>query len=1085
MISKFFIDRPVFASVLSIIILLAGTVSIGVLPIARFPDIVPPSVAIRATYQGASAETVAQSVAAPIEQQMSGAKNLLYFQSQSANDGTMSLTASFEIGSDQDLAAVDVQNRLSIATPRLPQDVVRQGLPVTKTSTNMICVIALTSPNKQFDDVYLSNYATINVVDQLKRIPGVGDVTVFGAKDYAMRVWLNPERLTQKQLSISDVAGAIREQNAIFAAGRIGQRPNPGQAELTVPVLTRGRLSEPADYENIVIRTGADGSMLKLKDLARVELGAQSYDSVGRMDGDPATLILVYLQSGGNAINVYRDVRSSMDELAKGFPAGMEYKIPYETVTFVTASIDEVVKTLLEAVALVLLVVFLFLQNWRATLIPLLAVPVSIVGTFAGMQALGFSINTLTLFGLVLAIGIVVDDAIVVVENVERIMQEEHLPVREATIKAMNEVTGPVIAIVLVLSAVFLPVAFLGGLTGELYRQFAVTIAISVIISGVVALTLSPALCRLLLRPHGEKKGLVQRLLDAVLFNWFNRVFGWITSGYTAGVRGAIRIWVATVLVFAVLCGATWHLFQRVPSGFIPDEDQGYIISAVFLPDGASIDRTDKLVREVEQFFLDKSMAGIVDDTVTLVGLDLFAGSVNATNAAIIFTRLKPWAERSGENTSAKALIGRAWQRFASHPEGMVITVNPPSIQGLGQRAGFEMQFQARRGQDVRELVGAIDRFIAEASKRPEITGIQSTVRVTQPQLFVDLDRERAKAAGVPINQVFDALQAYLGALYVNDFDKFGRVWRVQVQAEPEFRSSPESLSKIYVRNQQGEMVPVAGLVRTNFQVGPNLVSRFNGYPAVQITGAPGPGFSTGQSMSAIREVFDGLKLAGDGYGYEWSGASYQEVKAGNAAPMVIAFGLVVVFLVLAAQYEKWSLPIAVMLAVPLGVLGALVAVYIRGIDRDIYFQIGLLTLVGLAAKNAILIVEFCVALRNEGKTIREAAIQAARQRFRPIIMTSLAFILGVLPLVIAKGAGAAGRHSIGTGIMGGMIAATVLAIFFVPVFYVIIQGFTEWVSSHTKGALVRGGMPPPAGASQPASTPVQSAATAAPRAEH
>lgn len=1071
MISKFFIDRPVFASVLSIIIILAGLVSMGVLPIARFPDIVPPSVALRATYQGASAETVAQSVAAPIEQQLSGAKNLIYFQSQSANDGTMSLTASFEIGSDQDLAAVDVQNRLSIATPRLPQDVVRQGLPVTKTSTNLICVIALTSPTKQFDDVYLSNYATINVVDQLKRIPGVGDVNVFGAKDYAMRVWLNPERLTQKQLSISDVAGAIREQNAIFAAGRIGQRPNPGQAELTVPVLTRGRLSEPEDYENIVIRTSGDGAMLKLKDLARVELGAQSYDSVGRMDGNPSTLILVYLQSGGNAINVYNSVRSSMDELAKGFPAGMEYKIPYETVTFVTASIEEVVRTLLEAVVLVLVVVFIFLQNWRATLIPLLAVPVSIIGTFAGMQALGFSINTLTLFGLVLAIGIVVDDAIVVVENVERIMQDEHLPVREATIKAMEEVTGPVIAIVLVLSAVFLPVAFLGGLTGELYRQFAVTIAISVVISGIVALSLSPALCRLLLKPHDAKKGLVQRLLDAVLFNWFNWVFDRITRGYTGGVRLAVRGWIATVLIFAVLCGATWQLFQRIPSGFIPDEDQGYIITAIFLPDGASIDRTDKLVREVESFFLDKSLAGVVDHTVALVGLDLFAGSVNATNAAVIFTRLKPWEERKGAEASNRAIIGRSWQKFGGHPEGMVITVNPPSIQGLGQRAGFEMQFQARRGQDVRELVAALNRFTAEASKRPELTGVQSTVRVTQPQLFVDLDRERAKAAGVPINQVFDALQAYLGALYVNDFDKFGRVWRVQLQAEPEFRSSPESLSKIYVRNEAGSMVPVAGLVKTNFQVGPNLVSRFNGFPAVQVTGAPGPGYSTGQSMQAVREVFDAMNLAGEGFGYEWSGASYQEVKAGNAAPMVIGFGLIVVFLVLAAQFEKWSLPIAVILAVPLGVLGALVAVYIRGIERDIYFQIGLLTLVGLAAKNAILIVEFCVVLRGEGKTIREAAIQAARMRFRPIIMTSLAFILGVLPLVIASGAGAAGRHSIGTGIMGGMIAATVLAIFFVPVFYVLLQSLTDWIGRHTKGALVRGGAPVPAPASAPAAT--------------
>jgi hydrophobe/amphiphile efflux-1 (HAE1) family protein len=646
----------------------------------------------------------------------------------------------------------------------------------------------------------------------------------------------------------------------------------------------------------------------------------------------------------------------------------------------------------------------------------------------------------------------------VVVENVERIMQEEHLAVREATIKAMEEVTGPVIAIVLVLSAVFLPVAFLGGLTGELYRQFAVTIAISVTISGFVALTLSPALCRLLLRGHDAPRGRVQGFLDAVLFRWFNKGFGWLTAGYTRGVRATIRLGVVSLIVFGVLGTATVGLFRKIPSGFIPDEDQGYIITAVFLPDGASLDRTDRAVREIESFYRDPSMEHLIDHTVALVGLDLFAGRVNSTSAAIVFARLKPWDQREHKGEHARDVIARAWGRFGRKPEAVVVTVNPPSIQGLGQRSGFELQFQARAGQNVRDLVAAGQRFIAAASKRPELTGMTTSVRVAQPQLYVDLDRDRAKTAGVPVNQVFDALQAYLGALYVNDFDKYGRVWRVQLQAEPEFRSGPEALSKIYVRNQNGGMVPVSGLVKTNFQVGPNLVSHFNGFPSIQITGAPGPGLSTGQSIRAVAEVFDELGLAREGYGYEWSGASFQEVRAGNAAPMVLAFGLVVVFLVLAAQYEKWSLPIAVMLAVPLGVFGALVAVWLRGISRDIYFQVGLLTLIGLAAKNAILIVEFCVVLRNQGRPLVEAAVEAARQRFRPILMTSMAFILGVLPLVIAKGAGAAGRNSIGTGIMGGMIAATVLAVFFVPLFYVVIQGATEWVARRTRGALVRGG---------------------------
>lgn len=1039
MMSKFFIDRPVFASVLSILIVIAGVVSIRNLPVAAFPDIVPPSVQVRGTYPGANAETVASSVAAPVEQQLSGAKGLIYYQSQSTNDGTMQLTATFEIGSDQDLAAVDVQNRLSLAMPRLPGEVSRQGVPVLKVNNNITAVVSLLSEDPQYDDVYLSNYATINIVDELRRIPGAGDVQVFGAKDYAMRIWVNPERLAQRGLTVGEVAEAIREQNAIFPAGRIGQRPTDGEVELTVPVLTRGRLSEPSEYENIILRAGADGTILRLKDVARVELGTQSYDLFGRLNGRPTTFLLINPQAGANAIELLKGVQSVMDRLSASFPKGVRYVIPYETVTYIQDSIAEVVHTLLVAVVLVLVVVFMFLQNWRATLIPLLAVPVSIVGAFAGMLALGFSINTLTLFGLVLAIGIVVDDAIVVVENVERIIHQEKLPVRDATVKAMRQVSGPVVTIVLVLCAVFLPVAFLGGLTGELYRQFAVTIALSVAISGVVALTLSPALCRVLLLPHDARPGLFQRVLNAMLFSWFNWLFARITMGYSIGVRSTIRLAVVSVLVFGVLCGATYGLFKRVPSGFIPEEDQGYLMCVAFLPDGASLDRTEKVVTEIEQFF--QSQTDAVRGTVSLVGIDLFSGFVNSTNASLTFVALKPWKERAA---SSQEVVGRAWGRFAGMKEAIVIPVNPPAVQGLGTRAGFEFQLEARAGQSSAELAQTMQEFLAGAAQRPELEGLNGTLRVTQPQLHVDLDRDRCKAAGVRISDVFDALQAYMGSLYVNDFDKFGRVWRVQLQAEPEFRRTPEDIGKIDVRNASGDRVPLSGLVKTSFTAGPNIVARFNGYPAVQITGAPRAGYSTGQAMDAVKEVAASLP---SGYGIEWSGASYQEIKAGNAAPLALAFGILVVFLVLSAQYENWSLPIAVLLVVPIGAFGALLAVYLRGIDRDIYFQIGLLTLVGLSAKNAILIIEFCTVLRRSGKGLVESALEASRVRFRPIIMTSLAFILGVLPLVVAVGAGAKGRHSIGTGIMGGMIAATVLAVFFVPLFFVIVQGAAEWVA--------------------------------------
>jgi hydrophobe/amphiphile efflux-1 (HAE1) family protein len=1061
MFSRFFIDRPVFATVISLIIMLAGLISIRTLPKAQFPEITPPTVEVSANYPGASAEAVATSLASPIEQELSGAKNMLYFQSFCANDGSLKVVVTFEIGSDLDLAAVEVQNRVKRAEPRLPQETLRQGITVTKRSSSLLVVAGLVSDNEtvevtqpdgtvkavsrpKYDQLYLSNYASVNMIDSLRRIPGAGDVQVFGAKDYAMRLWLDPDKLAQRGMTVPEVAAAVREQNGLYATGRIGQNPMPpgSEVELTVPVITRGRLDSPQEFENIILRANPDGSMLRLKDVGRTELGALSYDLFGRMRGQENALVLLYLQSGANALDVKEKFVQAMDEMQRSFPTGMRYEIPYDTTTFIEVSIGEVVRTLLEAVVLVLLVVFLFLQNWRATLIPLLAVPVAIVGTFAGMTLLGFSINTLTLFGMVLAIGIVVDDAIVVVENVERIMETEHLPPREATIKAMSEVTGPVIAIVLVLAAVFVPVAFLGGLTGQLYKQFAVTIAISVAISGLVALTLSPALCRLLLKPHGSKKSIIARVLDAILFKWFNKGFDGLTAAYTWTVHKTIKLAVVTLLIFGALLFTTYRLFQKVPSGFLPNEDQGYMISVVMLPDGASLDRTNAVAKEVEDFILSDANKDIVKNTVTLGGINLFSGSSSATNAAVVFTAFKPWAERTAPGTHATDMINRVWGKFGNKPEALVITFNPPSIQGLGTRAGFEFQLQQRGTSNVRELADVADKFMKTAAKQPEMTGLQGTLFVVQPQLFLELNRDRTKAMGVPVNEVFDTLQAYLGSLYVNDFNKFGRVYRVQLQAEPKYRMTPEDIGKIFVRNSAGEMLPISTIIETRWQAGPNIVSRFNGFNAVQITGVPGPGGSTGAAMEALRKLAK-TELP-PGYDIEWSGASYQEVKAGNQAGMVIGFGLLVVFLVLAAQYEKWTLPLAVLLAVPLGVLGALAAVAIRGLDRDIYFQIGLLTLVGLSAKNAILIVEFCITQRASGKGLVESAIEASRLRFRPILMTSLAFILGVVPLVISKGAGAAGRHSIGTGVMGGMIAATFLAIFFVPLFFVLITGLSE-----------------------------------------
>lgn len=1035
MISRFFIDRPVFSIVLSLLIMIAGLVSIAVLPVARFPEVTPPVVQISAMYPGADAQTVAESVAAPIEQQLSGIPNLIYFSSSSANDGTCRISVTFEIGTDQDLAAIEVQNRLSVATPQLPQEVTRQGVTVVKASSNILGVVSLRSSDGVYDDVFLSNYATINLLDRLRRVRGVGDATVFGNKNYAMRVWLDPDRLALRGMTVSDVAAALRDQNAVFPAGTIGQRPTDGEVELTLPVLTRGRLTLVSEYENIILRATPEGAMVRLKDVARVELGSQGYSLDGRLDGTSTAAMLIYLQVGANALSTMERVRAELADAERDFPAGVDWIIPFDTTTFIGESIAEIVKTLIEAVVLVIVVVFVFLQSWRATLIPLLAVPVAIIGAFAGMLAMGFSINTLTLFGLVLSIGIVVDDAIIVVENVERIMHDEGLPPREATVRAMEQVTGPVIAVVLVLSAVFVPVAFLGGFTGQMYKQFAVTIAVSVAISGLVALTLSPALCRLILRPkHGRRK--------SILFRGFDRAFGAATAGYVGSVRLAIRHAVITLAVFAALCMGAWRMSGLVPGGFVPEEDQGVLITAVLLPDGSSLDQTRRAVEKAEAFF---SEHPAVRHVTSMIGFDLLTGGTASTNAATMFVSLRPFKERTAPGMSAQEVVAESRVLMGTVSEGLVIAFSPPPIPGLGTRAGFNLQIQQRAGGDPAQLAEASAAMLDAARAEPAVGGVNATLRVTLPQVFVELNREKTRMLGVRLADVFEPMQAYMGSLYVNDFNRFGRIWRVLLQAEARFRQTPRDIERIYVRNSAGEMVPLAAVVGTSFRAGPNIVGRYNGYPAVEVTGAPTEGVSTSVAIERLREI--AAQNLPPGYGIEWSGQSYQEIKTGNQAPMVLAFGLLVVFLVLAAQYERWSLPIAVLLVIPIALLGALLAIHARGYNQDIYFQVGQLVLVGLAAKNAILIVEFCVSLRRQGVGVVAAAIEASRLRFRPIIMTSLAFILGVVPLALASGAGAAGRRSIGTGVIGGMLAATFLAILFVPLFFVLIQRISEFLT--------------------------------------
>lgn len=1020
--SRFFIDRPIFAFVLSIFMVLAGLAAMRILPVAQYPEIAPPGVQVTAFYPGASAEVIAETVATPIENAINGVENMLYMASTSTSSGTLAITVTFEIGTDIDQAALNVNNRVKQVEARLPQEVRRQGLTVEKGSSSFLQVLAFYSPDGRFNDLYTSNYVTLNVLDQLKRIPGTTGVQIFGAKDYAMRIWLKPDRMAQLGLTVTDIANALNEQNAQFAAGKIGQAPTGGGQDMVYSITTKGRLSSVEEFENVILRASPSGEMLRLKEVARIELGAKDYEFMGRINGKPATLVGIFLQPGANALSVAGDVKQTLAGLAQRFPEGLSYAVAYDTTRFVEVSIREVMKTLGEAMLLVFLVVYLFLQNWRATLIPTLAVPISLLGTFAGLYLLGYSINTLTLFGMVLSIGIVVDDAIVVLENVERIMHEQGLAAREAAIKAMHEVSSPIVAIVLVLVSVFVPIAFLGGLTGELYRQFAITISIAVALSGLVALSMTPALCVLILR-HEHKR-------SNAFFRWFNNFFASVTSHYIQGVGLLIRRALLTVLLFVGMVVLTAGLWTFTPNSLVPDEDQGFYIAAVFLPDGSSLERTDKVVAEVLQAIQSNPNN---QDAVAFTGFDFLGGGYK-NSAATIFVTQKHWDERE---VPVKALVGELFMKTANIKEGLVLAFSPPAIFGLGNTGGFEVYIQNKGDGGPKALAEAMQAFQGAAQQKPALGMVQSLWKPSTPQLYVDVNREQAKALGISLDGAFNTLAAALGSYYVNDFNKYGRAWQVLMSADSMFRKTPEDVGRMYVRSDKGEMVPLSAFARIEYSSGPDTVDRYNNLPAVKLFGEAAPGVSSGQALDAVDAVAQ--QVLPQDFTYDWTGASFQEKRSANTATLSLGLAAVMVFLILAALYERWSLPFSVLLALPFGTFGALLAVWVAGLTNDVYFQIGLVTLLGLAAKNAILIVEFALLRVQEGWSATAAAMEAARLRFRPIIMTSMAFILGVTPLAFSSGAGAGARQAVGTGVMGGMLAATFLAIFFVPFFFKLL----------------------------------------------
>jgi len=1047
MFTKFFIERPIFANVLAIITMLIGAVTIFVLPIEQYPEITPPTVQVTTTYPGADSKTLSDTVASPIEQEVNGVQGMLYMSSTCASDGSYTLTVTFEVGTNLDMAQVLVQNRVAIAQPKLPQEVQRQGITTKKKSTAIILVVALTSKKDskvQYDSLFLSNYATLRVKDVLSRIYGVGDIQIFGSSNYGMRIWLDPEKLKARNLTTVDVLTAIQEQNIQVAAGQVGAPPTPGNQDFQYSVRTQGRLKDPEEFGNIIVKSSPAGSaegvgarLTRIKDVARVELGAQVYDQWCDVAGRPAAGCAVFQLPGANALEVADKVVEAMEELKKTFPEGMEYSTPYDTTIFVRESIHEVYKTLFEAGVLVLIVILLFLQDWRATLVPATTVPVTIIGAFAAMFALGFTVNLLTLFGLILAIGIVVDDAIVIVENAAHHIDHDKLPAKEATIRAMDEVIGPVIGITLVLMAVFLPTAFLGGITGQLYRQFALTIAATAVISAINAVTLKPAQCSTYLRPTPTRKN--------AFYRGFNAIYDRCEGIYVAIVSRLVQRTALMMLVFVVVTVFTGWWFTRLPTGFLPVEDQGYAIVGVQLPDAASQDRTRAVVDQVETIF--RKIKGI-SHWVMIGGQSVLDQTV-ASNAATIYVRWDPYEERTTPELSQDTLIGRLRDEFAKIEEANVFVFPPPAIMGLGVAGGFQIQIEDRGNVGLQEIQDLTDDMIVAGNgqKGPggasKLRSLNTTFRAGVPQLYADIDRVKAKSLDVPLDTVFNTLQSSMGSSYVNDFNLFGRTFQVRVQADDRFRLEPNDIRRLEVRNRSGAMLPLGTLASIREDPGPQIITRYNLYPSSSISGEAAAGFSSGQALRLMEQMAE--EKFPSGVGYEWTAMSYQEKRVGSQAIYIFVLAVLLVYLVLAAQYESWYTPVAVILVVPLALLGTVAAVAYRGMDNNIYTQIGIVLIISLASKNAILIVEFARELRAKGMGIVESAVQASRLRFRPILMTSFAFILGIVPLVNAHGAGAASRQALGTAVFGGMLAATVLAVFFVPVFYVVIQRFSEY----------------------------------------
>jgi len=1037
MLSQFFINRPIFACVISLVILLIGGISIPLLPIEKTPEITPPTVQVSANYPGASAQTIADTVAAPLEEKINGVDDMIYMLSQSGSDGSMNLTVTFEVGTDVDKSQVLVQNRVSLAEPLLPEEVRRQGIKTEKKSTNLTLMVNLISPDNRYDQIYMSNYINLYIKDSLARIPGVGSITVFGAKDFGMRIWLNPEKLKARNLTSEDILNSIREQNVQVAAGQIGTSPAPEGQIFEYNIITQGRLSTVEEFENIIVKTGEDGGFLYLKDVARIELGAQSYQWYMDYNGKPSVGIGIYQLPGANALKIASAVRSEMSKMKERFPEGLDFVVAYDTTKFISVSIREVVITLFIAVVLVVLTVYIFLQDLRTTLIPALTIPVSLIGTFAVMLAMGLSVNTLTLFGLVLVIGIVVDDAICVVENTMRIIDEEKLSSKEAVSKAMKQITGPVIATTLVLLAVFVPTAMMPGITGRLYRQFAMTISVATVFSTINALTLSPALCGMLLRPTPKRHGW--------FFTKFNLIFDKTSNAYMRTVTKLIRKTAIAMIFFVVLIALLVFALGRVPGGFIPDEDEGSILVNAVLPDGASLERTREIMGQVESILEDTPG---VQDYITIGGYSLI-DSMLSSNSGACFVVLDPWDQREAKGMNVKDILGRIYYRLAQIDEAICFAFTPPPIQGLGAAGGFELQLQDRAGAGIVLLQNIGDDLVYQGNVNPNLTRMNNGLRSTVPQLFLEIDRVKAKNLNVPLQSIFNTLQANLGSLYVNDFNLFGRTFRVMMQADHKFREKIDDITRLQVRNSQGQMVPLETLVKVTDTAGPQAITRYNLYPSAKISGAPIEGISTSQAIETVETLAS--QVLPSSMGYEWTGVTFQQIKAGNMAPIIFGLAFIFVYLFLAAQYESWSIPLAIILSVPLALLGAIMFTWIRKFDNNIYTQIGFVLLIGLCAKTAILIVEFAKQLREQGKPILEAATEAARLRFRPLLMTAVSFILGVVPLVIATGAGAVSRKSLGTAVFGGMLFSTILGVLLIPVFYVVIQRTSEKLTGKNK----------------------------------